>query len=162
MCDDYELCFEDEFDDEDITVSPSWSPNERSSPTEIQLFSQQSRLQRLPPELILGKILAYVPQRTQLLAMVCVSKHLKQLLYSQQAEFLWNFGNPTYHFCIDSYCPSCSLMMRKRRKGLGLGSSVHTRNVMSLLDKCPIHALKLHCFITGKSSPDLNLTFILP
>ena len=148
MSDDYALCYEDEFVEEEVTIS-SWSPGGQSSPTDVQLFSQQSRLLRLPPELILGKILAYIPQRTQLLALVSVSSHFKQLLYSQQAESLWNHGSPTYHFCIDSYCPSCSLMMRKRKKGLGLGSSIHTRNVMSLLDKCPIHALKLHCFITG-------------
>ena len=150
---DYCLSYEDEdevgFDDDIVVATPTWTPNERLSPTQIQLFSNQSRLQRLPPELILGKIMAYIPERTHLLAMVCVSTHFKQLLYSHEAEALWNFAMPTYHFCIDSYCPSCSLMMRKRRKGLGLGSSVHTRNVLSLLEKLPLYSLKLHCFITG-------------
>lgn len=105
-----------------------------------QLSIEVSFLQRLSSDVVLGNILPYIVQKKTLAIMATVSKHFKGILFSQEAEHLWNDKQSTFHLCIDTYCTSC-LMKKLQRKGSHFGS-------IGYLEKFPISRLKLHCFVT--------------
>lgn len=102
---------------------------------------EKSKLQRLTNYVVLEHILPYFRGDKKALSTIAgVSQHFQKILYSSEAEQLWNHYNGPFQFCIDTYCMIC-LLKKKKKKG-------NISNVLGLLQKCPINKLKLHCFIT--------------
>lgn len=101
---------------------------------------ERSYLQRLTTDVVLVNILPFLCEKKLLSIMTTVSKHFQRILYSDNAEYLWNVNCKPFEFCIDTYCPAC-LIKKRQQKG-----SMH--GVLRFLEKCPINCLKLHCFIT--------------
>ena len=112
------------------------------APTEamLELPTQRSYLERLNSDVVLGHILPYIRQKKMLATVATVSKHLKEILFSSEAEHIWNDKQSSFHLCIDTYCTSC-LMKKLQRKGSHHGS-------IGFLRKFPISRIKLHCFVT--------------
>ena len=75
-----------------------------------------------------------------LATLATVSKHFEEILFSLEAEHIWNDELSSFHLCIDTYCTSC-LMKKLQQKGSHSGS-------IGFLKKFPISRLKLHCFVT--------------
>lgn len=99
-----------------------------------------SFLQRLTSDVVLVNILPFICEKKVLSTVAVVSKHFNQMLFSDNAEKLWNLSQLPFQFCIDTYCPAC-IYKRRQQKGCMHG-------VLRFLEKCPINNLKLHCFIT--------------
>ena len=100
----------------------------------------KSHIQRLSADVVLGYILPYIRNKKMLATLATVSKHFEDILFSLEAEHIWNDELSSFHLCIDTYCTSC-LMKKLQRKGSHLGS-------IGFLRKFPISRLKLHCFVT--------------
>ena len=100
----------------------------------------KSHIQRLSTDVVLGYILPYIRNKKMLATLATVSKHFEDILFSLEAEHIWNDELSSFHLCIDTYCTSC-LMKKLQRKGSHLGS-------IGFLRKFPISRLKLHCFVT--------------
>ena len=107
---------------------------------QINLKFEASHLQRLTPDVVLANILPFVSHKKTLSTLAVVSKHFKKMMFSDEAERLWNQTSHPFQFCIDSYCPNC-LIKKRQQKG-------SIRGLLGFLEKCPINNLKLHCFIT--------------
>lgn len=156
---DYELCYEDEenWEEPEVVVIVNRQKDHgdvlsvkcQHPPQAItrQSSISQSRLLRLPPD-VLFRILQFIPQRCTLTTLITTANYFQHLLYSPSAEHLWN-ETQEFRFCIDSYCPTCSFVKRKKQ--------CCSSSVLSLLEKCPIHKVKLHCFITDLPSLLLSL-----
>ena len=108
--------------------------------TEPSFYAGRSCFEKLSVDVILGNILPYILQKKMLATIATVSKHFKEILFSPEAESLWNDSQSSFHLCIDTYCTSC-LMKKLQKKGSHYGS-------IRFLRKFPIGRLKLHCFIT--------------
>ena len=106
----------------------------------INLMYESSHLQRLTPDVVLANILPFISHKKTLSTLSGVSKHFKKMMFSDEAERLWNQSSNPFQFCIDSYCPNC-LIKKRQQKG-------SIRGLLGFLEKCPINNLKLHCFIT--------------
>jgi hypothetical protein len=102
-------------------------------------YSTSCRLQQLSGDVLLTKILPFISERNNLASFRTLSRHFNDILFRKEAEPLWNNFERLFEFCIDTYCPVC--MIKKRRK------ACYSR-VLTFLEKCPIHCLQLHCFIT--------------
>lgn len=100
---------------------------------------EKSALQRLSADVVLANILPFICQKKTLSTLATVSKHFKQLLFSDIAEGVWNHSCDPFRFCIDTYCPAC-IIKKRQQKG-----SMH--GVLGFLENCPINKLNLHCFI---------------
>ena len=100
----------------------------------------RSHIQRLSADVVLGYILPYIRNKKMLATLATVSKHFEEILFSLEAEHIWNDELSSFHLCIDTYCTSC-LMKKLQQKGSHSGS-------IGFLKKFPISRLKLHCFVT--------------
>jgi hypothetical protein len=105
---------------------------------EIRYADQEkSLLQRLMPDVVLDNILPFICEKKNLSTLAIVSKHFKGIIFSIEAQRVWNHDDKPFQFCIDSYCTDC-----KRRQKSGVNG------VQGFLKKCPVNKLKIHCFIT--------------
>mmetsp|Transcript_21459 Transcript_21459/g.20745 ORF Transcript_21459/g.20745 Transcript_21459/m.20745 type:complete len:507 (-) Transcript_21459:377-1897(-) len=110
----------------------------------IQYKEEKSKLQLVTNYVVLEHILPYFRGEKKSLSTIAgVSKHFKKILYSSEAEELWNHNKSPFAFCIDTYCPIC--LMKKKKKSTNKGN---ISAVLGFLQKCPINKVKLHCFIT--------------
>ena len=99
-----------------------------------------SSLQLLSTDVVVGNILPFLRQKKTLAAIAMVSKHFRDILFSEDAEHIWNHGKSTFHLCIDSYCTTCMMKKKSQLKGSHFGS-------IGFLKKFPIENLRLHCFV---------------
>ena len=140
--DDYDF-FYDETDDifeDGNEVKQHFIKVTDESRHEDTVNQEQSLFQSLTTDVVLVNILPFLREKKLLSLMATVSKHFQRMLYSDNAETLWNQNSKPFEFCIDTYCPSC-LIKKRQQKG-----SMH--GVLRFFEKCPINCLKLHCFIT--------------
>jgi hypothetical protein len=140
--DDYDFYYDetDEMFEDDLQPS-SRTQNTSFNKRDVQFSENEtSNLQRLTSDVVLANILPFICQKKTLSTIATVSKHLKKIVFSPEAELLWNENCKPFQFCIDTYCPTCQ-MRKRQQKG-----SMH--GVLGFLEKCPIYNLKLHCFIT--------------
>lgn len=101
---------------------------------------ETSMLQKLTGDVMLNCILPYLSEKNELSKLTEVSKYFKNILYSTQAERLWNAdSNKPFEFCIDTYCSICSIKKRQQKGNIN--------GVLGFFRKCPINKLKLHCFV---------------
>jgi hypothetical protein len=107
---------------------------------QTNLNFETSHLQRLTRDVVLANILPFISHKKTLSTLAVVSKHFKIMMFSDEAEHIWNQTSHPFQFCIDSYCPNC-LIKKRQQKG-------SIRGLLGFLEKCPINNLKLHCFIT--------------
>jgi hypothetical protein len=107
---------------------------------QTNLNFETSHLQRLTRDVVLANILPFISHKKTLSTLAVVSKHFKIMMFSDEAEHIWNQTSHPFQFCIDSYCPNC-LIKKRQQKG-----NIH--GLLGFLEKCPINNLKLHCFIT--------------
>jgi len=96
-------------------------------------------LYKLPPLVIIDKILPFLQKRIYLGHMAMTCTYLCDLLYSKHAFNVWNKNLPPVYICIDSYCPLCPY---KRIQ------SIDNSAAFNLLRDIPIESLVIHCFIT--------------
>ena len=138
--DDYDFYYDETDDLFEEYPSNSTVGQVMKAPVNCPLFAQEkSSLQRLSTDVVLANILPFICQKKTLSTLATVSKHFKNILFSDVAEGLWNQSCGPFKFCIDTYCPVC--LIKKKQKG-----GMH--GVLGFLEKCPINRLKLHCFIT--------------
>jgi hypothetical protein len=95
---------------------------------------------QLSADVVVGNVLPFIMQKKTLATLATVSRHFRDILFSKDAEHIWNHDNSTFHLCIDTFCANC-MMKKKQRKGSHFGS-------VGFLRKFPIGNLTLHCFVT--------------
>ena len=95
---------------------------------------------QLSSDVVVGNVLPFIIQKKTLATLATVSKHFRDILFSKDAEHIWNNDKSTFHLCIDTFCANC-MMKKKQRKGSHFGS-------IGFLRKFPIGNLSLHCFVT--------------
>lgn len=120
----------------------------------IMVGGNISRLESLMTEVFLANILPFICEKKNLSTLAVVSKHFMKIVFSDEAEQLWNQSREPFQFCIDTYCPIC-LIKKRQQKGSMNG-------VLRLLEKCPIYNLNLHCFITDIPSKIRRLQILYP
>lgn len=124
----------------DETDSPTDVESITTADTDTSLRIVRSPFEQLSSDVVLGNILPYILQKNMLATVATVSKHFKEILFSPEAEHVWNNAKSSFHLCIDTYCTEC-LRKKLQKKGSHFGS-------IKFLRKFPIGRLKLHCFIT--------------
>jgi hypothetical protein len=120
----------------------------------IMVRGNTSRLESLMSDVLLANILPFICEKKSLSTLAVVSKHFMKIVFSDEAEQLWNQSREPFQFCIDTYCPIC-LIKKRQQKGSMNG-------VLRLLEKCPIYNLNLHCFITDIPSKFRSLQIDYP
>lgn len=115
-----------------ITYLAQGDPTEQTSNSAFIL--------QLSSDVVVGNILPFIIQKKTLATLATVSRHFRDILFSKDAEHIWNHDKSTFHLCIDTFCANC-MMKKKQRKGSHFGSIGFLRNF-------PIGNLSLHCFVT--------------
>lgn len=103
-------------------------------------ISAKAFILQLSSDVVVGNILPFIIQKKTLATLATVSRQFRDILFSKDAEHIWNHDNSTFHLCIDTFCANC-MMKKKQRKGSHFGS-------IGFLRKFPIGNLSLHCFVT--------------
>ena len=141
--DDYDFFFDETDDTSDVYADyhpQKFQSKLTSQKSSIMVRGNISRLESLMSDVLLANILPFICEKKNLSTLAVVSKHFLKIVFSDEAEQLWNQSREPFQFCIDTYCPIC-LIKKRQQKGSMNG-------VLRLLEKCPIYNLNLHCFIT--------------